>query len=62
MTETMTSTLVTTAAGLMLLTAVLQTWRRSSSASVRLLVVQGIALAAMVGALGLRLMWMAVHD
>ncbi len=54
MTETMTSTIVTTAAGLMLLTAVLQTWRRSSSASVRLLVVQGIALAAMVGALGLR--------
>jgi hydrogenase-4 component E len=54
MTETMTSTIVTTAAGLMLLTAVLQTWRRSSSASVRLLVVQGLALAAMVAALGLR--------
>jgi hydrogenase-4 component E len=54
MTDSLTATLVTTAAGLMLLTAVLQTWRRSSSASVRLLVVQGLALAAMVAALGLR--------
>ncbi len=54
MTESLTATLVTTAAGLMLLTAVLQTWRRSSSASVRLLVVQGLALAAMVAVLGLR--------
>ena len=54
MTESLTATVVTTAAGLMLLTAVLQTWRRSSSASVRLLVVQGLALAAIVAALGLR--------
>lgn len=54
MTGTMTTTIVTTAAGLMLLTAVVQTWRRSAAASVRLLVVQGLALAAMVAALGLR--------
>jgi len=42
--------------GLMLLTAVLQMWRRNLTASVRLLAVQGVCLAALVGAIG------AEHD
>ncbi len=49
---TLTSGLVTTAAGVLLLTAVLQTWRRSAAGAVRLLVVQGLALATLVMALG----------
>jgi hydrogenase-4 component E len=53
MTSSLTSSLVTTAVGVLLLTAVLQTWRRSAAGSVRLLVVQGIALATLVAALGI---------
>jgi hydrogenase-4 component E len=52
MNASLTSSIVTTAVGVLLLTAVLQTWRRSTAASVRLLVVQGLALATLVGALG----------
>ena len=52
MNASLTSSLVTTAVGVLLLTAVLQTWRRSAAGSVRLLVVQGIALATLVAALG----------
>jgi hydrogenase-4 component E len=52
MNASLTSSLVTTAVGVLLLTAVLQTWRRSAAGSVRLLVVQGVALATLVGALG----------
>lgn len=53
MTSSLTSSLVTTAVGVLLLTAVLQTWRRSAVGSVRLLVVQGIALATLIAALGI---------
>jgi hydrogenase-4 component E len=53
MTSSLTSSLVTTAVGVLLLTAVLQTWRRSAAGSVRLLVFQGIALATLVAALGI---------
>ena len=52
MNASLTSSLVTTAVGVLLLTAVLQTWRRSAAGSVRLLVVQGLALATLVAALG----------
>ena len=52
MNASLTSSIVTTAVGVLLLTAVLQTWRRSTAASVRLLVVQGLALATLVAALG----------
>jgi len=52
MNASLTSSLVTTAVGVLLLTAVLQTWRRSAAGSVRMLVVQGLALAALVAALG----------
>lgn len=52
MSASLTSSIVTTAVGVLLLTAVLQTWRRSAAGSVRLLVVQGLALAALVAALG----------
>jgi hydrogenase-4 component E len=52
MNASLTSGFVTTAVGILLLTAVLQTWRRSAAGSVRLLVVQGLALAALVAALG----------
>ncbi|HET7723974.1 MAG TPA: hypothetical protein VFK68_05005 [Propionibacteriaceae bacterium] len=60
----MTSSLVTTAAGVLLLTAVLQTWRRSAAGAVRLLVAQGLALATLVAALGAgrgsaELLWVA---
>lgn len=41
--------------GLLLLTAVLQVWRRSLTASIRLLAVQGVALAGLVATIGLRL-------
>lgn len=44
--------LVATATGLLLLTAVLQVWRRSLSASIRLLAVQGVALALLVATIG----------
>lgn len=53
MTGSLTSSLVTTAVGVLLLTAVLQTWRRSAVGSVRLLVVQGVALATLIAALGI---------
>ena len=52
MNASLTSSFVTTAVGVLLLTAVLQTWRRSAAGSVRLLIVQGLALATLVGALG----------
>ncbi|HSN10497.1 MAG TPA: hypothetical protein VLS51_00100 [Propionibacteriaceae bacterium] len=52
MLTSLTSSLVTTAAGVLLLTAVLQTWRRSAAGAVRLLVAQGLGLATLVGALG----------
>jgi hydrogenase-4 component E len=60
----LTSALVTTAAGVLLLTAVLQTWRRSAAGAVRLLVAQGLALAMLVVALGIvrgdaELLWVA---
>ncbi len=51
MNASLTSSLVTTAVGVLLLTAVLQTWRRSAAGSVRLLVVQGLGLATLVAAL-----------
>lgn len=38
--------------GLLMLTAILQVWRRSTGASTRLLAVQGAALAALVAAIG----------
>lgn len=44
--------LVATTTGLLLLTAVLQVWRRSLTASIRLLAVQGAALAALVATIG----------
>jgi hydrogenase-4 component E len=44
--------LVATTTGLLLLTAVLQVWRRSLAASVRLLAVQGAALAGLVATIG----------
>ena len=45
--------LVATTTGLLLLTAVLQVWRRSLGASIRLLAVQGAALAGLVATIGL---------
>jgi hydrogenase-4 component E len=44
--------LVALTTGVMLLTSVLQMWRRSLTASVRLLAVQGVALAVLVAAIG----------
>ncbi len=44
--------LVATTTGVLLLTAVLQAWRRSLTASIRLLAVQGVALAALVATMG----------
>ena len=41
-------------AGVLLLTAVLLVWRRSLQASIRLLAVQGVALACMVAVIGVR--------
>lgn len=52
MTASFSSGLVTMAVGVLLLSAVLQTWRRSAAGSVRLLVVQGVALSILVAALG----------
>lgn len=45
--------LVTAAAGLLLLTAVLQVWRRSLTASIRLLAIQGVALSGLVATIGI---------
>lgn len=39
-------------AGVMILTAVLQLWRRSLSGSISLLALQGVALAALIGSIG----------
>ena len=44
---------VTATTGVILLSAVLQMWRRSLIGSIRLLAVQGVALAALVAAIGL---------
>lgn len=44
---------VTTTTGLILLSAVLQMWRRSLTASIRLLALQGVALAALVAAIAI---------
>ena len=49
----MSDQLVATTCGLLLLTAVLQVWRRSLTASIRLLAVQGAALAVLVATIGL---------
>ena len=53
MTETLFAQTVAAATGLLLLTAILQVWRRSTEASARLLALQGLALAVLVGAIGL---------
>ena len=53
MTESLFAQTVATATGLLMLTAVLQVWRRSTDASTKLLAVQGAALALLVGAIGL---------
>jgi hydrogenase-4 component E len=45
--------LIATTTGLLLVTAVLQVWRQSLTASIRLLAVQGAALAGLVATLGL---------
>src|SRR5215211_7463737 len=57
--------LVALCAGLLLLTAVLIVWRRSLVADVRLLALQGMALAALVCVIGIderssELIWVAV--
>jgi hydrogenase-4 component E len=52
MSETLYSQVVGLSAGLLLLTAVLIVWRRSLRAQVRLLAVQGAALAGLAAALG----------
>jgi hydrogenase-4 component E len=44
--------LIAATTGLMLLTSVLQMWRRGLTASIRLLAVQGVALAVLVAAVG----------
>ena len=53
MTESLFAQTVATATGLLMLTAVLQVWRRSTDASTKLLAIQGAALALLVGAIGL---------
>lgn len=53
MTATTYAQLVGLGAGMLLLSVVLMVWRRSLSASVRLLAVQGAALAAVVAVMGL---------
>ncbi len=45
--------LIATTTGLLLITAVLQVWRQSLTASIRLLAVQGAALAGLVATLGI---------
>ncbi len=54
MPDALLTQLVAFTTGALLLTAVLQTWRRSLPASVRLLVLQGLALAGLVATLGAR--------
>ena len=53
MSEALFNQLAAATTGLLLLTAVLQVWRRSLTASIRLLAVQGVALAALVATIGL---------
>jgi hydrogenase-4 component E len=52
-TDTLFAQSVAATTGLLMLTAVLQVWRRSTGASTRLLAVQGAALAALVATIGL---------
>ena len=52
MSDALLTQLVAFATGTLLLSAVLQTWRRSLPGAVRLLVIQGLALAALVATLG----------
>ena len=52
MTEDLFAHLIATTTGLLLITAVLQVWRQSLTASIRLLAVQGAALAGLVATLG----------
>lgn len=53
MADTLYAQLVGTAAGVLLLTAVLVVWRRSLAAAIRLLAVQGAALAVLVAVIAL---------
>jgi hydrogenase-4 component E len=53
MSEDLFAYLIATTTGLLLITAVLQVWRQSLTASIRLLAVQGVALAGLVVTLGL---------
>ena len=53
MSDALLTQLVATTTGLLLVTAILQVWRQSLPASIRLLAVQGAALAALVLTLGL---------
>jgi hydrogenase-4 component E len=53
MTDALYAQAVAATAGLLLLTTVLQVWRRSVTASTRLLAVQGAALAGLVATIGL---------
>jgi hydrogenase-4 component E len=52
MSEDLFAYLIATTTGLLLITAVLQVWRQSLTASIRLLAVQGAALAGLVATLG----------
>ena len=53
MSEALFSQLLATTTGLLLVTAVLQVWRQSLGASIRVLAVQGAALAGLVAVLGI---------
>jgi hydrogenase-4 component E len=53
MSEDLFAYLIATTTGLLLITAVMQVWRQSLSASIRLLAVQGAALAGLVATLGI---------
>lgn len=52
MSDALFAQLVAATTGLLLLTSVLQLWRRSITASIRLLMVQGVALAGLVASIG----------
>ena len=53
MSEGLFAYLIATTTGLLLITAVMQVWRQSLTASIRLLAVQGAALAGLVATLGI---------
>jgi hydrogenase-4 component E len=53
MSEDLFAYLIATTTGLLLITAVMQVWRQSLTASIRLLAVQGAALAGLVATLGI---------